>query len=293
MRKNHLKNLRKFNSAQAMVEFLIVLPVMLLLVMGILQFAFIYQAKTTLNYAAFETARAGSLHNADMGAMQIAFSSSMAPLYTTSYLTMDAVGNCDSSFTIAGRAARLGGRQIMQDSTQTRGVLDNNINDDKFGAGNVYCARRVVQQQIVDGYVNIQRINPTDAAFLNYGVDTLTPDGSIERAIPNDNLMYRDSTVLGLQSIQDANLLKIHIGYCFELIVPFVDRIIWSFHALAAGRNIEDTRTQTGTTNNSAYFGTPSTDFARSCILNPTDANRFSVVLNAQGIMRMQTPAIQ
>ncbi len=289
---NFEKN-RKSMAAQAMVEFLIVLPVMLLLVMGILQFAFIYQAKTTLNYAAFETARAGSLHNADMGAMQIAFSSSMAPLYTTSYLTMDAAGNCDSNFTIAGRNARLGGAKITQAGNQTRGVLDNNINDAKFGSGNVYCARRVVQQQIVDGYVNIQRINPTDAAFLNYGVDTITPDGSVERAIPNDNLMYRDSTVRGLQSIQDANLLKIHIGYCFELIVPFVDRIIWSFHALATGRSIEDTRTETGTTNNSAYFGTPATAFANSCILNPTDAGRFSVVLNAQGIMRMQTPAIQ
>ncbi len=294
MRNTHLKNLSKFSAAQAMVEFLIVLPVMLLLVMGILQFAFIYQAKTTLNYAAFETARAGSLHNADMGAMQIAFSSYMAPLYTTSFLTMNSSGNCSSSFTIAGRAARLGGAKITQAGNQTRGVLDNNnLNDDKFSSGNVYCARRVVQQQITDGYVNIQRVNPTDEAFLNYGVDTMTPDGSIKRAIPNDNLMYRDSTVLGLQSIQDANLLKIHIGYCFELVVPFVDRIIWSFHALSSGRSIEDTRTETGTTNNSAYFGTPSTDFARSCISNPKDAGRFSVVLNAQGIMRMQTPAIQ
>jgi len=53
-----------------MVEFLIVLPVMLLLVMGILQFAFIYQAKITLNYAAFQTARAGSLNNASMSAME-------------------------------------------------------------------------------------------------------------------------------------------------------------------------------------------------------------------------------
>jgi len=287
MRKTHLKNFRKLNSAQAMVEFLIVLPVMLLLVMGILQFAFIYQAKTTLNYAAFQTARAGSLNNASMDAMQLAFKSNMAPLYTTSYLDMNASGNCDSSFTIAGRNARLAGAKIMQSSGQTRGVLDANIGN--FNSGNVLCARQVVQQQIDDGYVNIQLINPDAAAFANYGV--VNADGDIE--IPNDNLMYRDSTVLGLQSIQDANLLKIHIGYCFELIVPFVDRIIWSFHALAAGRSIEDTRTQTGTNNNSAYFGTPTGTFARSCILNPTDAGRFSVVLNAQGIMRMQSPAIQ
>lgn len=288
MRNTRLKSLKKYSAAQAMVEFLIVLPVMLLLVMGILQFSFIYQAKTTLNYAAFQTARAGSLNNADMDTMQLAFASNMAPLYTSSYLTMDNSGDCSSNFTIAGRTARLGGAKIMQDSTQTRGVLDNNITDAKFGAGNVYCARRIVQQQIDDGYVNIQLVNPTADAFLNYGIDT--PDG---RLIPNDNLMYRDSTVLGLQSIQDANLLKIHIGYCFELIVPFVDRIIWSLHALAAGRDIEASRTNMNTTNDSAYFGIPATAFARSCITSPTDAGRYSVVLNAQGIMRMQTPAIQ
>jgi len=71
-----------------MVEFLIILPVMLLLVMGTIQFAFIYQAKHTLNYATFHTARAGTINNLSMSAMEMAFASNMAPLYTHSYWVM-------------------------------------------------------------------------------------------------------------------------------------------------------------------------------------------------------------
>jgi len=265
-----------------MVEFLIVLPVMLLLVMGILQFSFIYKAKITLNYAAFQTARAGSLNNASMSAMEKAFTSNMAPLYTSSYLTMDSSGDCDSSFDMDDRLTRIGNAKITQGNT--RGLLDAKI--DTFNSGNVLCARQVVQKQIDDGYVNIQLINPSPQAFANYGIDG--PDG---REIPNDNLMYRDSTVIGLQSIQDANLLKIHVGYCFELIVPFVDRIIWSFHALSQGSDVESARLGGDNTDGAGYFGTPATDFARSCISSPADANRYSVVLNSQGIMRMQSAA--
>ena len=296
-------NPSKFNTAQAMVEFLIILPVMLLLVMGILQFAFIYQAKTTLNYAAFHTVRAGSLNNLSMSAMEMAFASNMAPLYTSSYFEIDTSDNCSSTFlnytlpdgTNPGRQARLSGIQIMD--SNTRGILDANI--DNFNSDSVICARRIVQEQIADGYVNITVVNPSTNAFTDFGVD-IDVDGSTETAIPNDNLMYRDSTLVGgglsSQSIQDANLLKIHVGYCFELIVPFVDRVIWSLHALSGGPDIESKRTGVATTHDSAYFGTPTAgSFAESC-MNATDDigdQRYSIVLYSQGIMRMQSAAIE
>lgn len=49
---------------QALVEFIVSASVLLLLIMGTIQFAMIYQAKIRLNYAAFETARAGSVAKA-------------------------------------------------------------------------------------------------------------------------------------------------------------------------------------------------------------------------------------
>ena len=305
MRRRELKYFRKYSTAQAMVEFLIVLPIMLLLVMGILQFSFIYQAKTTLNYAVFQTARSGSLNNINMSAMEMAFSSNMAPLYTSSYLTINSSGVCESSFfaTDAGRASRLGGAQIMDNGT--RSVLEANITN--FNSENVLCARRLVQEQIEDGYVNITVVNPTIESFASYGVDAeVIVDGSggttsTQIVIPNDNLMYRDVNVSGAagQSIQDANLLKIHVGYCYELIVPFVDRIIWAMQRYGPGAApaeekkygrlwADDASTPPG------FFGPPASgSFAESCINNPADNNRLSIVLYSQGIMRMQSTSIE
>ncbi len=285
-----------------MVEFLIVLPIMLLLVMGILQFSFIYQAKITLNYAAFQTARAGSLNNASISSMEMAFANNMAPLYTTSYLNMDSDGDCSSSFltTDAARQSRLSGTQIMD--SNTRGVLDANINN--FNSGNVLCARNFVLDQIrLWDYVNIAVVNPSLNSFNDYGVSVDDGDGGTQIQIPNDNLMYRDANVVGggasSQTIQDANLLKVHIGYCYELIVPFVDRIIWAMQRYGTGSAPASEKAYgrywaDPSSTPPGFFGPPASgSFAETCISNPYDSDRYSIVLYSQGIMRMQSAAIE
>jgi len=74
--------MRNQNTGQSMVEFIIVTPVVLLLLFGGLQFAFLYHAKTLLNYAAFEAARTGAVSNARMSEMENAFARSMAAIHT-------------------------------------------------------------------------------------------------------------------------------------------------------------------------------------------------------------------
>ena len=69
---------------QAMVELLIVLPLMGLLILGAIQFALIYQAKTTLNFAAYEAVRAGTLDHATFDAVRRGFTRGLAPLYSFS-----------------------------------------------------------------------------------------------------------------------------------------------------------------------------------------------------------------
>ena len=69
---------------QAMVEFLVILPAMLMLIFGAIQFALIFHAKITLNYAAYEAARAGSLGNADFNEVREGFARGLAPLYSYS-----------------------------------------------------------------------------------------------------------------------------------------------------------------------------------------------------------------
>jgi len=231
-----------------MVEFIIIIPVLLLLIMGILQFALVYNAKITLNYAAFETARAGSLNNASMESMQAAFARTMAALYTT---------------------------QAGTDSSDSdRGI---------------FWARKKIWEQINEERVDITLINPSPASFLDHGI---TIDG--ETQIPSDILMYRDATVVtdnSNQNIQDANLLKVHIGYCYELLVPFVNRILWT-----AMRYSKTDSVPTGFPDYpESRFGRPATGtFNEACIKDEySQSGYMGIPIYAQSIIRMQSDPIQ
>ena len=305
MRSLIIKKMFRYCKAQAMVEFIIVIPVLLTLVLAIIQIALIYKAKITLNYATYQTVRAGSLNNGSLSEMKQAFAGNMAPLFTSSYLSMDSSGDCSSTFrsTDAARVGRVGSAQIMDNGI--RSVLDANINN--FDSEKVLCARKIVEQQIKDEYVKITVVNPTITSFNILGVDgyhDITGDGDIRTVnmIPNDNLMYRDSTAVGVgvatQSIQDANLMKIHVGYCYELVIPFINRMIWAMQRYGTGSAppaekkygnywADPAATPPG------FFGPPTSGFARDCIIDPEDDGRRSIVLYSQAIMRMQSPAVQ
>lgn len=220
-------------SGQSMVEFIIVTPVMFLLVFGAIQFALLYQAKTTLNYATFEAARAGALNNAHIGAMQNAFARAMAAMYM-------------------------------------------NI-DDSPGVERTANARDFVRTEIsgsdsTPAFAEFQIINPAESSFADHGIDV---DGSCQ--IPSDNLMYRAASVKSgsNQTIQDANLLKLRVVYCYPLDVPFVNRMLTTILT-----ELPDSACP-------YCVGTYSsgTSIERTCLTN----NRFPI--NAQAIVRMQSPA--
>jgi hypothetical protein len=211
-----------------MVEFMIVTPVMLLLVFGALQFAFLYHAKTALNYAAFQTAREGAVNHAYMAIMENAFARNMAAIYT------------------------------------------NNDTVDE-----VTSARDRIRQEIEAGFVRIDIVNPTEQMFEVSAFGVNTPDG--DRVIPNDNLMYRPLTrePMSNATVQDANLLKLRITYCYPMYVPYVNRVLAIM--LTQAPNPE---TCTGCSGNFMTDG-----FEKNCL----DNGRFP--LNAQAIVRMQSAA--
>tara|TARA_B100000029_G_scaffold149699_1_gene144960 strand:- start:1128 stop:1919 length:792 start_codon:yes stop_codon:yes gene_type:complete len=72
----------KKQNGQSMTEFIIVFPIMIVLVFGALQFALIYQAKITLNYAAFTAARSGAVSSGHLGIMENNLAAGLAPIYT-------------------------------------------------------------------------------------------------------------------------------------------------------------------------------------------------------------------
>lgn len=219
---------------QAMAETIVIMMVALMLLLGGIQIGLLFNAKSTLNYATFEAARAGALNHADKRAIEYAFARGMAPLY--SY------------------------------STPGASMLDN--------VSNVKQARNKVLDEAKAGeFVCIQRLNPTNAAFSSHGVrDEL---GRFSEVIPNDNLLYRSTRDGGSGlSVQDANLLKIKITYCYPMHVPMISTMIKRLMGTEP-----DPDPLPGW--NPPAMG----NFKNNCLVN----NRFPLI--AQGIVRMQTPA--
>lgn len=156
-----------------MTEFIVIFPLVLLLVLGIMQFGFLYTAKSTLNLATFDAARSAAVNHAQRLAVDMTLADGLAALYT-----------------------------------QSPDVK-------AFQA-----ARQRVYDDMAKGYVCVQRISPNTDMFQDFA----RKDDNNEWAIPNDNLIYR-SRKPGLNStisIQDANLLKIRVSYCYPMIVPFI-----------------------------------------------------------------------
>ena len=96
---------------QTIIEYLIVLPCLLLLVLGVIQFLFIYQAKTSLNYAAFMGARQGALKNATMFSIMDGVASGMTP-----YFMRTAIGTTPNSVDLS-KARRIATIEIFNPSS--------------------------------------------------------------------------------------------------------------------------------------------------------------------------------
>ncbi|AGF76844.1 TadE-like protein [Desulfocapsa sulfexigens DSM 10523] len=181
------------NSGQSMAEFLIILPVMLLLIFGAIQFALIYHAKITLNYAAFEAVRAGTLGQGKFDEVKEGFARGLAPLY--SYFESD------------------------PDLRKKR--------DPNATAGDQIEAFQMARDKIYKEFdtssklIRIERLNPSDTTFLSFASDA---------TLPNDNLRYRSSKTKGKEqvSLQDANLLHLRVTYWYPLYVPFVNKLIFN-----------------------------------------------------------------
>jgi hypothetical protein len=72
---------RATQAGVSLVEFAIVCPFALLIVMGIIQLGLMYSAKQILNEATFVAARAGAVQNAQRAAMRKAIIPAMIPFY--------------------------------------------------------------------------------------------------------------------------------------------------------------------------------------------------------------------
>jgi len=75
-------NPRRAAHGQAMVEFLIIIPVLIILIFGAVQAALIYSAKNGLNYATFQAARIGAMNSAQYTDMRRGLLRGMYPMFS-------------------------------------------------------------------------------------------------------------------------------------------------------------------------------------------------------------------
>lgn len=252
-----VRSKRTASRGQAMIEFVIIIPVLLLLIFGAIQIAFIYSAKTTLNYATFQAARVGATNHATYSALRRGLIRGMAPLFTNS----SSLGSM---------------RDDIEAGIDSEGTKRDAISE-------------------VDNYTRIIRINPTSAMLDVSGFGEAI-DGNV--AMPNDNLMYRPTWEVDGASIQDANLLKIRVQYCYKLMVPIVNKIIGTLSELNNSKDpgsyhehhtVNDPRfadANRGEVNENAGI---TASYDQLC--DDRADNREGFVLFAEAIVRMQSPA--
>jgi hypothetical protein len=169
-----------------MVEFAIISPLALLLVLGIVQLGLMFVAREVVDEAAFVAARAGAVNNAQVDAMRSALQRALIPFYQDTTTTND--------------TARIGA------------ALGRSLADTLIPCSSTIpfpCA------------LEVTRLNPSDQAFDDFGLT----DAQNHTYIPNDSLDYRPHSVQGASSglsIQDANVLKIKVTYGYPLKVPLM-----------------------------------------------------------------------
>lgn len=82
---------------------------------------------------------------------------------------------------------------------------------------------------------DVKVLNPTRDTMADFGRNRL--DGTRGRELPSDTLNYRN-TAPGARSrisVQDANIMHLRVSYCYRLVVPVMDRVIYAgYYALSS-----------------------------------------------------------
>lgn len=222
-----------------MAEYIYVFPILLMLILGAIQFGFIYQAKSTLNYATFVATRQAALQNGSMTAIIDGLTSGMMPLFAHS---SSSGGNRDLA------------------------LLKN--------------AWKAANAQVSDPKLTtIVIVNPTIGAFNAYKGQS---EGGNE--IPNDNLMYRSTSVVGGagMNIQDANLLKVRVTYCYRMAVPVINRLIYHLAIDPPGAQ------PSGNTGADMLASAGGGSTSKPC--TGVGDGAFRIPVTAEAVVRMQSP---
>lgn len=198
----------QFRQGQASVEYLLVLPLTLVLIVAILEFVQLYRARMTLDHAVQMTVRAGALNHGCESAMRMQLARSLTPLMEgleTSVINHEQ-RQLQSLRNVAAYAyiKTLHPTKAIYDSFRDRFILSP--------AQIKPCGEK--------GGLNAYGNN---LVLENSGLSYRPPKGGRNQQAPNG-------------TVQDANILKIRVLYCHKLTVPLLENLLgivqsWSLNA--------------------------------------------------------------
>jgi hypothetical protein len=195
---------RKRLRGASTVEAVIVLPIFLFLILAVMQAALVFYAKSSVNYATFEAARAGTTHGASVASINAAFQKGMLPYYGGGTTPTELVD------TVAKVAADLGTAIVRIE------ILSP------------------TQESFQDyGSPALQAQMKSDVPVIpNSGLDELT----CPRDVPD--CKSDPKTNASGQTLLDANLLKLRVTYGIspDKQMPLVGKFYtWALDELQAG----------------------------------------------------------
>lgn len=140
-------------------------------------------------------------------------------------------------------------------------------------------------------------LNPTSAAIQDYARPHYYADeASTYTEIPNDSLMYRDPSIPpGATSgvnIQDANLLKIHVHYCYSMYVPLANKVIYYATNVIGSIGSGGVLTREPANLDQDPYGAPRNGDAlcKTRLKDGIETGHWPISLDSEAMVRMQSP---
>jgi TadE-like protein len=259
----------KCQRGASLAELLVALPVLLMLGLGALQFALWFHARTALNHAVFEAARAGAAGNAQSSAVFNGFARGITPwLYgPTDIATMEIDVIRSRAHLVIGQAA--GWVRLNVISPTNESFTDWGV------------PARDALGQVIDGEVEIPNDNLRTLAVL--------ADPSSGSTVKVSGMQVGSTSG---QTLIDANVLRLHGHYGIPLNVPFVGRFVAATLRMIEGCEAPATQRlgalqlAAPSTSSAALWKCP---FYLAVDLNGNSAPRLPVELSAT--VRMQSAA--
>jgi len=156
-------------------------------------------------------------------------------------------------------------------------------------------AAMLAAREAVSGATSIEIVSPTAAMMRDFARPRFYPaESATYDEIPNDMLMYRD-IVHGVESdvnVQDANLLKVRVHYCFDLVVPVVNKVLYYATNVIGNIAASGVFSREPADADVDTYGSPKRpdSMCRTTLTDGWKSQRWPVPLESEAVVRMQSP---